>query len=558
MDDPRTASITPPSPANAAAAKPADQKKENAHSNSNGGGVKETVESILVAFILALVFRAFVVEAFVIPTGSMAPTLMGAHMRFRCEDCGYEFEVNYPSQNNKDGEPVIDSHYKGLVKAVCPNCGYKVPPRQANNPLVNYGDRILVLKYLYLLQDPQRWDVVVFKSPSEPEKYDYQQNYIKRLVASPGETVMILDGDVYVAPPDKKLSDVTPNDFTVQTKPQHAQEALWRILYDNDYHPQNKRGDGTRWEQPWKVASGDGWKLDGADTKAGRIFQFSNADGAAELRFDPRANPQAQHFTDWLTYDTMGTGPDVADRRDNYVSDLRLKLYYARQSGDGPLELNLTKQEHRFTAQLTSTEARIIHRLPDGTEQTVGQPYPLSPSSRPRLVEFQNVDYQVTLRIDGEVAVQSTAAEYHPDMAALIRANTGSLPSAPSVSIAVQKQSCVLDHLSLWRDVYYTNRQGSAPLRTSPGSEKSWGKHLIKLAGDEYFVLGDNTLISGDARYWDAPVRLPYEEIDAQAGCVPARFLLGKAFFVYWPAGFAPIEQAPSLVPNFGQMRFIH
>ncbi|HSU69376.1 MAG TPA: S26 family signal peptidase, partial [Tepidisphaeraceae bacterium] len=59
------------------------------------GSIKETIESILVAFVLAFIFRAFVVEAFVIPTGSMAPTLMGAHMRFVCQDCGYRFDVNY-------------------------------------------------------------------------------------------------------------------------------------------------------------------------------------------------------------------------------------------------------------------------------------------------------------------------------------------------------------------------------------------------------------------------------------------------------------------------------
>jgi hypothetical protein len=39
---------------------------------------------------------------------------------------------------------------------------------------------------------------------------------------------------------------------------------------------------------------------------------------------------------------------------------------------------------------------------------------------------------------------------------------------------------------------------------------------------------------------------------------VPERFLLGRAFFVYWPAGFRPIESAPAVVPNFGEMRFIH
>ncbi|EMI24455.1 S26 family signal peptidase [Rhodopirellula europaea] len=42
-------------------------------------GGRETVEAFAVAFILALLFRAFIAEAFVIPTGSMAPALMGAH-----------------------------------------------------------------------------------------------------------------------------------------------------------------------------------------------------------------------------------------------------------------------------------------------------------------------------------------------------------------------------------------------------------------------------------------------------------------------------------------------
>src|SRR5258706_5269094 len=71
------------------------QEKEN---------VKETIESILVAFILAFIFRAFVVEAFVIPTGSMGPTLMGAHVRVECPDCGYHFTSNY-SKPRVAGDP---------------------------------------------------------------------------------------------------------------------------------------------------------------------------------------------------------------------------------------------------------------------------------------------------------------------------------------------------------------------------------------------------------------------------------------------------------------------
>src|ERR1700758_4663456 len=68
------------------------------------GGVKDTIESILVAFILAFIFRAFVVEAFVIPTGSMAPTLLGAHLSFVCPDCGYAFDCNYSEKSDNKEE----------------------------------------------------------------------------------------------------------------------------------------------------------------------------------------------------------------------------------------------------------------------------------------------------------------------------------------------------------------------------------------------------------------------------------------------------------------------
>src|SRR5580704_117974 len=148
-------------------------------SDEDKTNVKETIESILVAFILAFIFRAFVVEAFVIPTGSMAPTLLGAHMRFRCPDCGYRFDVNYPTDSEGDdmnipsqagpirvvdgtrivnGQKVVMSHIESVnFNVYCPNCGYKIDrdnptddKDMSENSPVYYGDRILVLKYLYL------------------------------------------------------------------------------------------------------------------------------------------------------------------------------------------------------------------------------------------------------------------------------------------------------------------------------------------------------------------------------------------------------------------------
>src|SRR5436853_7753279 len=103
------------------------------------GNVKETVESILVAFILAFIFRGFVVEAFVIPTGSMAPTLYGAHMRFRCPDCGTSFDVGYSVHDDSD-DPDYPATTKRAIDYHCPNCGYTFP--SGPDQRVRFGDRI--------------------------------------------------------------------------------------------------------------------------------------------------------------------------------------------------------------------------------------------------------------------------------------------------------------------------------------------------------------------------------------------------------------------------------
>ncbi len=56
--------------------------------------LRELVETIVFVVVLVLILKLFVVEAFVIPTGSMAETLLGYHKRVECEQCGYEFPVN--------------------------------------------------------------------------------------------------------------------------------------------------------------------------------------------------------------------------------------------------------------------------------------------------------------------------------------------------------------------------------------------------------------------------------------------------------------------------------
>lgn len=576
---------------------PTPGRSTKAAAASTGGGVKETIESILIAFILAFVFRAFVVEAFVIPTGSMAPTLLGAHMRFKCPDCGYEFDVNYNPIGGDDSvtipefaapfvEEVPDGN-GGMRKIIrpkvfdirCPNCGYRigdeeysrfhVPPKVVTSPPIHYGDRILVLKYQYLWHEPRRWDVVVFKSPEDKPKYE--TNYIKRLVGRPGESIMILDGDVYVATDGgRNLSS-----FKVQTKPYSVQEALWRIIYDNDYHPLGlHRATGEPWRQPWTQQPGTAdWDL-GENQQTRRDFRFDNPSGKGTIYFDGDANPfvdsqgiaHPHAFTDWLAYDiSMGQqkiGPNTflmdVEGPEHTVSDLKLKFVYDRTSGTGPLQISLRKLDHTFTAELTPGGAKLFVRIGHGPEKQVGPTWH-EDISGPWRIEFANVDYRVALRINDREVIATTPADYAPDKQMLLDAfkNDESLPP-PGVRISAANQKCVLSHISLWRDVYYINRDPRI-LRATPKDFPSQVVHLKKSPGqDEYFCLGDNSLISEDGRYWEPSIDLPDENLYAPAGVVPERFMLGKAFFVYWPAGFRPTPGAPGIIPNFGEMRFIH
>jgi hypothetical protein len=64
-----------------------DSPSETPAQQNRSGGV-DTFQGLIVAFAMAMAFRGFVLEGFVIPTGSMAPTLLGQHIRVRSDASG--------------------------------------------------------------------------------------------------------------------------------------------------------------------------------------------------------------------------------------------------------------------------------------------------------------------------------------------------------------------------------------------------------------------------------------------------------------------------------------
>src|SRR5258708_8531481 len=107
-------------------------------------GYRDTVEAVVVALILALVVRGFEAQAFVIPTGSMAPTLMGRHKEITCPQCGYVYTVN--ASEEVEGLPGGNSHNRRVHSGICVNCPFQA--LGADCPSLNAG-RIPVVKVPY-------------------------------------------------------------------------------------------------------------------------------------------------------------------------------------------------------------------------------------------------------------------------------------------------------------------------------------------------------------------------------------------------------------------------
>ena len=60
-------------------------------------------------------------------------------------------------------------------------------------PTLHHGERLLVDKLSYRFVEPARGDIVVFKYPANPK-----EQFIKRIIGVPGDTVAIKNGIVYV------------------------------------------------------------------------------------------------------------------------------------------------------------------------------------------------------------------------------------------------------------------------------------------------------------------------------------------------------------------------
>ncbi|WP_051360811.1 signal peptidase I [Desulfuromonas sp. TF] len=163
---------------------------------------REYSEALIVAAILALIIRTFVVQAFKIPSGSMEDTLLiGDHL-------------------------LVNKFIYGM----------QVP----------FSDtRFLSLRH------PERGDIIVFEFPDDEDKsYFKRRDFIKRVIGTPGDTVEVRDKKVYVngelyripqevhKDPGLQPPNYGPRDFTGPVKVPPGQ---YFVMGDNRDHSYDSR-----------------------------------------------------------------------------------------------------------------------------------------------------------------------------------------------------------------------------------------------------------------------------------------------------------------------------
>jgi signal peptidase I len=553
--------------------------------------IRETIESVAVAFILAFLFRTFEAEAFVIPTGSMAPTLMGAHKDLLCPECGYEYRAGASSEEDPLAQQRgLPASGVPVVGAMCPLCRFMANVGPGHGHPTYGGDRILVSKFAYEFGEPQRWDVVVFRFPLEA-----QTDFIKRCVGLPGETLHIWHGDLYVKRPGEK-------EFALARRDPRELRAMAQIVYDNDYvvDAMTQAGWPLRWQNwPADASEGsgsDGWKSD----DGGRSFAIESAAGDIRwLRyrhyvpslFDWQAIRQGRLdrdavkpllITDFYGYDTsVERNKPAAQARMlglHWVGDLLVECDLESTDGRGTAHLDLVQGGKHFRCAINceTGEARLAI---DGLDEFQPKVQTAVRGPGRHHVAFANIDRQLLLWVDGR-PVEFDAATVYEKLGNDVPQSTSDDPLdlAPA-GIGSQSAKLAVSHIRLWRDIYYiATRQNefggptdytggaiavlnyeqwfhflSTPELWAPADARSLfdlrrEDAIFELAADQFFMLGDNSPMSEDARLWVGEKSVSRE------------LLVGRALIIFWPHSFneIPGTSVPfPFFPNFARMGFI-
>jgi|GEM_PF-690349 len=453
------------------------------------------IRTIAGFIILFLTLRLLALEPFGVPTGSMAPTLIGNHREGPCPRCGHLVRIGDPGPGDRGGV-FEDAH--------CPNCSQAKIDLSASRDIS--GDRLLVDKNIFNLRNPRRWEVAVFRCPVDDSK-----PYVKRVVGLPGEEITIQDGDVYANGEllRKGLAEVRETRlpfFDLSYAPPQTWAKRWLVEPPNE---------DPRLPLPQPAVAPESRTVDASILHDGAVhLDASSPEKTIALTYRHTNVNEGDRETEvraWNSYN----GPPRRASRTQPVRDFALTCDVQVISGDdGLFSCRLYDGADSVTLDLT------VGAKPPGLASLMREKHGGLASIRDRgllpgqtyHLEFSFFDRRVAVALNGRPLFEPI------DLPPVSKRDDVRRP----LQLGARACNVIVKNLKLYHDIPYTHG-GQTDIT-------SW-----KLGPREYFVLGDNTSNSQDSREWRSQDADPKTGQHEPRPGVPEGAFLGKPFFIHQP-----------------------
>jgi len=458
-------------------------------------GVRGLIGTVVWVLAIGLVVRTWCVQGLVVPfqvtSGSMAETLLGPHRRIVCPDCGFAFACG------------SDQRLPG-ARAACSNCGHGDITLDQWPELA--GDRLMVDKASFRLRGPRRFEVVAFRDPQRESHIA-----VKRVVGLPGESIQIRDGDIYVG-------------GEIVRKTLAQQRAMAVLVHDTGFPPRLDPGTPARWQAE---RSDSHWLVQDGCFSHPEVPGEAGMDwlGYVHRRRIPGAGKRTEEgpITNQCSCNQGSPG-----RGENFepATDLMLAFRVVRTGRRGELAVRIGDGREEFEVWIDSEDGRcrvFRNGAPTRFEQRDSAAIGLDAAR----VEVSTFDRQLLVALGGRPAVVMLYQ----------RSDQPRRRESRPVAIGCQGLGIEVHDVQVYRDVYYTD---------PGGGHGRWGLDSpVQLAGDGYFVLGDNSPISEDSRTWP------------QGPALSGGLLVGRPLLVHFPAGEARFWGRRFQVPDLAKIRYI-
>lgn len=386
-------------------------------------------------------------HAYITPTGSMAPTIIGLHCDEQCASCGYTFAASLA--HRRDERTWLDEPEK--LKTLCVNC--REPHAIGKKTKTLQGDRFLVDK----TAAPVRWSVVAFRQPS-----DRSQVVLKRLVGLHGEKIELARGDVFI---DGKLLRKEP----------HVATDLWLPLHDSSFVPKAIH-EGTPHWRPRDEKSG--WR------QAGSTWTVEpTGEERQSLEF-------VGSITDVVSYNAE---PEHTTIPLHSLGDVLVACRFVSLAGDGDIRFEWAFAGSDVVANISATGNVAIQATAASGDRARAQGRFSSPLSDGDSLAFAVRDGQAYVLKGDDLAALAT---FGPNDVESFAALGVSHEKGCKLALSVGNYALSIDRITIHRDVYYIDRDEAGEV----GEEDEC--HSCTLGPDEWFLLGDNSARSYDSRMY--------------------------------------------------------